>query len=234
VHAVILSAGDGTRMGRHTAELPKAFMEVGGRTLHDYQREAIAPFVDDVTVVLGYRHETVLDRFAPTRAVVVENWDRYENAESLRRALCDIDDDVLVLNGDVVVSQDAVSRVVRAHERGDGCSVVAYILGVQSEHTAIRLDENGRVVAYGSIPGHRHAGLGVIDEGHVDAALEHLRNNRNEWYPTVYEAVETLGVRIPAASHIEINRPSDKRIASERLPLDSPRETAPSQRDGRF
>ncbi|SFG70775.1 Choline kinase [Halopelagius inordinatus] len=228
MHAVILSAGDGGRMGHHTEEVPKTFMEVGDRILYEHQRAAIEPFVDVSTVVLGYRHETVVDRFSPSRTVVVEKWDEYDNAESLYRALCEIDDDVLVLNGDVVVTREAISKVVRAHERAEGRSVVACLPGTQTEHTAIQLDD-GRVAAYGKIPGHRHAGLGIIDRSHLDAAVEHLRDNRHEWYPTVYEEIPTLGVHIPEDSHLEINCPSDKQAAKERLPLESPREAAPQQ-----
>lgn len=229
MHAVILSAGDGGRMGHHTEEVPKTFMEVGDRILYEHQRTAIDPFIDVATVVLGYRHETVVDRFSPRRTVVVEEWDQYDNAESLHRALCEIEDDVLVLNGDVVVTRDAISKVLRAHERADNRSVVACLPGMQTEHTAVQLGDDGRIVAYGKIPGHRHAGLGIIDEGHVERAVEHLRNNRHEWYPTVYEEIETQGVHIPHDSHLEINRPSDKRAAQERLPLESPREAAPPQ-----
>ncbi|MFC6823406.1 NTP transferase domain-containing protein [Halopelagius fulvigenes] len=228
MHAVILSAGDGGRMGHHTEKVPKTFMKVGDRILYEYQKEAIEPHVDAATVVLGYRHEAVESQFSPRRTVVIEGWDEYENAESLHRALREIDDDVLVLNGDVVVTRDVISKIRRAHERTGG-SVVACLPGTQTEHTAVQLDDDGRVVAYGKIPGHRHAGLGIIDQAHLDAAVEHLRNNRHEWYPTVYEEIETRGVHIPADSHLEINRPADKRAAKERLPLDSPRETAPSQ-----
>lgn len=229
MHAVILSAGDGGRMGHHTEDVPKTFMEVGDRILYEHQRDAIDPYVDATTVVLGYRHETVVERFSPNRTVVVEKWDEYDNAESLYRALCEIDDDVLVLNGDVVVTRDAIEKVLRAHERAENRSVVACLPGTQTEHTAVQLADDGRVVAYGKIPGHRHAGLGIIDRSHVDAAVEHLRNNRCEWYPTVYEEIETHGVFISEDSHLEINRPSDKRAAKERLPLEPAREAASPQ-----
>ena len=219
MHAVILAAGEGSRMGEHTEDVPKAFMEIEGRTLYEYQREAIDPLVDDVTVALGYRHENVLDRVRTARAVVVEAWDEYDNAESLYRALGEVDDDVLVLNGDVVVTPAVVERVCRRYRELDGESVVGYLPGVQSEHTAIRLDERGRVTDYGEITGYRHAGMGVIDHGHIDEAAAHLRRNREEWYPLVYTTVPTRGITIPDSEHLEINRPRDRRKAKGRLPL---------------
>ncbi|WP_313696184.1 NTP transferase domain-containing protein [Halorarum halobium] len=219
MHAVILAAGEGSRMGEHTEDVPKAFMEVGGRTLYEYQREAIDPHVEDVTVALGYRHEKVLDRVHTAQAVVVEAWDEYDNAESLYRALEGIDDDVLVLNGDVVVTPEAVASVRRRYRDLEGESVVVHLPGIQTEHTAIRLDERSRVTDYGEITGFRHAGMGVLDREHIDAAAAHLRRNRGGWYPSMYLTVPTRGVEIPESDHVEINRPRDRRAAKGRLPL---------------
>jgi choline kinase len=222
MHAVILAAGEGSRMGSHIETVPKAFMDLGGRTLYDRQRAALDPHVDQVTVVLGYAYENVVDEVGDAGTVVLEDWDDYENAESLRRALVEIDDDVLVLNGDVVVSGAIVGKLVEHHGRSPrGRSAVACIPGVQEEETAIRCDERGVVTDYGMIPGHRHAGMGVVDRAHVDAAERHLRRNRTQWYPVAYTAVETEVVAIPPNHHIEINRPRDKAAAKSRLPLRS-------------
>jgi len=219
MHGVVLAAGEGSRMGEQTADVPKAFMEVAGRTLYTRQREALEPYVDAVTVVLGYRHETVLERFGPSRKVIVDAWEEYDNAESLYRALECLDgDDVLVLNGDVVVTPRAVEQVCEEH-RATGENVVAYLPGGQNEHTAVRLDDDGNVTAYGELSGHRHAGLGVIDNDYAGAAAIHLRNNRSEWYPSVYQVLPTRGVAIAPEDHLEINRPRDYRVARERLPL---------------
>ncbi|QLG64215.1 NTP transferase domain-containing protein [Halorarum salinum] len=219
MHAVILAAGEGSRMGEYTEEVPKAFMEISGRTLYDYQREAIDPHIDAVTVALGYRHENVLDRLRTAEHVVVEAWDEYDNAESLYRALEVIDDDVLVLNGDVVVTPAAVERVRRRYRALDGESVVVHLPEVQNEHTAIQLDDDGRVVDYGEITGYRHAGMGILDRDHIDDAAAHLRRNRADWYPSMYIDVPTRGVAIPETDHVEINRPRDRRAAKGRLPL---------------
>lgn len=220
MHAVILAAGEGSRMGEHTEDVPKAFMEIEGRTLYEYQREAIDPHIDAVTVVLGYRHENVLDRIRTAQAVVVEAWDEYDNAESLYRALEGIDDDdVLVLNGDVVVTPDAVAQVCRRYRTVDGESMVVHLPEIQSEHTAIQLDDRGRVTDYGEITGYRHAGMGVLHRKHIDEAATHLRQNRTDWYPSMYLTVPTRGVEIQETDHIEINRPRDRRAAKGRLPL---------------
>jgi len=215
---VILAAGEGSRLGPVGDDVPKPFEEIDGRTLYDRQCNVLADFVDRITVVLGYRSRVVQDDVGPARTVVVENWHEYDNAESLRRALEGIDDDALVLNGDVVVAEEAVARTVRRHERTNGGrSVVAALPGTQNEHTAVRCDEDGLITDYGRIEGYRHAGLGVIDQSHVDAATDYLGRNRSEWYPVVYPKLETELVTISPYCHVEINRPKDMQRARYQL-----------------
>ena len=216
---MILAAGEGSRLGRVGEDVPKAFLEIDGRTLYDRQRSAVDAHADDVTVVLGYRHEEVLDDVGSARTVIVDNWRDYDNAESLRRALAVVDDDVLVLNGDTVIAGQTVDRVVRQHQEGIESSVVAGLPSIQSKHTALQRDENGTVTDYGMIEGHRHAGLGIIDHSDIDAVAAHLRRNRQEWYPVAYPEIEATLVTIPPAHHIEINRPRDKVRARRQLPL---------------
>lgn len=207
-------------MGPYTATVPKAFLDVGGRTLYDRQRAAIEGYVSDVTVVLGYEAESVIDRIGRASAVVVERWDEFENAESLRRALEHVDDDLLVLNGDVVVTDTVVGRLVDRHRQCRGRrSLVACIPGLQRGSTALRSDERGLVTDYGLIRGHRHAGLGVLDRSHLDRAAAYLSRHRDEWYPVVYPVLETELVSIPESHHVEINRPRDLVAARGKLPF---------------
>lgn len=218
MHAVILAAGEGSRMGLRTEDVPKAFMPLGGRTLFDRQRAVLDGQVEAVTVVLGYAAENVRDRVGDASVVVVEDWDRYDNAESLRQALATIDDDVLVMNGDVVVAESVIEGLVGRHAAAPaGRSVVAAVPGHQEESTAIRRDDRGIVTDYGMIRGHRHAGLGIVDREHVDAAEGHLRGHRQDWYPVIYPEIETEMVGIDGGQHVEINRPADLQAARRKF-----------------
>ena len=222
MHAVILAAGRGSRMGDATDHVPKTFLEIDGRTLYDRQCAVLRERVDDVTVVLGYRSEEVADRTGSANVVYLDRWDEFENAESLRLALSVIDDDVFVLNGDIVVTPDAVGRLVDRFEEFDGAfNVVGCLPGVQDEHTAIRCDDDGTVVDYGMISGYRHAGMGIVSRRHREDAIDLLADNRTEWYPIVYPETPTKRVVIPESRHLEINRPDDLAAARDRLPLES-------------
>ncbi|WP_227356296.1 NTP transferase domain-containing protein [Haladaptatus salinisoli] len=218
MQAVILAAGCGSRMGDATAEIPKAFLEVNDRTLYDRQREALDGRVDGITIVLGYRCENVIGDLTATEVIVLEGWEKYENAESLRRALECIDDDVLVLNGDVVVTPSVIDRLLQRHEALNGrYNVVACLPGRQTEHTAIRCDEEGTVIDYGMVPGLRHAGVGIVSRRYRTEAIEFLARNRTEWYPHVYAELPTKRHLIPPVHHLEINRPDDLASARKRL-----------------
>ncbi|GAB3670327.1 NTP transferase domain-containing protein [Halopiger thermotolerans] len=243
MRGVILAAGRGSRMGDLTADVPKAFLEVDGRTLYDRQRTALEPFVDELTVVLGYEAERARDRLAslearyederplPVDTVVVDDWDECDNAESLRRALLRAADDALVLNGDVVVPPRTVRRLVRRfREAGPGRNVVGCLPGAQTDHTAIRSDVSGEVTDYGEIVGYRHAGIGVVDARNRDRAIEVLARNADDWYPRLYPETPTERVFVSPDAHLELNRPEDVDRARERLPLADAEESSVGRR----
>jgi UDP-N-acetylglucosamine diphosphorylase / glucose-1-phosphate thymidylyltransferase / UDP-N-acetylgalactosamine diphosphorylase / glucosamine-1-phosphate N-acetyltransferase / galactosamine-1-phosphate N-acetyltransferase len=223
MQGVILAAGRGRRMKGHTADVPKAFLEINGRTLYDRQHSLLQPHVRRTHVVLGYRHQTVLDRYSPDGPFVLEDWDQYENAASLLLALRRIDDDVLVINGDVLVDERELDRLTDQFDLlRDRLNIVGCIPGIQDSETAIRWNDTGQVTAYGLIEGHRHAGFGIISRTHREAAIRALSERLHEWYPTVYPRTPTRPLLISPERHIELNRPADldrlcEWLASERI-----------------
>ncbi|MBA2770731.1 MAG: NTP transferase domain-containing protein, partial [Sphingomonas sp.] len=58
--AIILSAGQGSRLGHLTSDRPKCLIEFGGRTLLDRQLDTLeANGVDEAVVVTGFHDELV-------------------------------------------------------------------------------------------------------------------------------------------------------------------------------
>jgi len=63
--AVLLAAGAGTRLRPLTDTLPKCLLEIGGRTLLDYQLQALARHgLEDILVVTGHGAEEIQRRTA--------------------------------------------------------------------------------------------------------------------------------------------------------------------------
>jgi|GEM_PF-1133245 len=224
MRTVILAAGRGSRLGDRTADKPKLFLQVNGQTVYEYQRDVLDTYTDDVTVVLGHGFEDAngqidevvdVDGDADASGVYLEEWPEVENAASLARALRefeadDRDDHVLVVCGDVLFSEDALSTVVDrflARYRHSGHNAVGCIEGVQDEMTAVRYDDEGVITDYGAIPGHQEVGLFVLHKDHLAAAREVLEENPHDWFPIAFTATPSKRVTVPEDERHEINTP---------------------------
>lgn len=126
--AIILSAGQGSRLGQLTHARPKCLIEFGGRTLLDRQLDvASACGIEEVVVVTGFREEAVeaaLERRraagqGPTvRTVFNPFYKVADNTGSLFMAREALSGDTLVWNGDTMVSPALMARVVANDQAG--------------------------------------------------------------------------------------------------------------------
>ena len=56
MRAIILAAGEGTRLRPHTLDRPKCLVELAGKSLLEHQVSSLrANGIDSITVVTGYR-----------------------------------------------------------------------------------------------------------------------------------------------------------------------------------
>src|SRR5687767_15431347 len=63
--AIILSAGQGSRLGHLTHDRPKCLIEFNGRSLLDRQLDTLAACgIDDVVVVTGFRDDQIEESLA--------------------------------------------------------------------------------------------------------------------------------------------------------------------------
>jgi choline kinase len=106
--AVILSAGKGSRLLPLTAHRPKCLIELSGRSLLDWQLDALeAAAVGEIVVVTGFRDDLV-DAVAARRRAVRTLFNPFyhvaDNLGSVWMARAEFDRDTLLLNGDTLVS----------------------------------------------------------------------------------------------------------------------------------
>lgn len=114
MRAVILAAGEGTRLRPHTADRPKCLVPLGGRPLLDRQIEALrAAGIERIAVVTGYRAEMIArlgvttfhnPAFATTNMVT---------SLMCAREWLDGADDVLVAYGDIVYEPRVVAALLQ-------------------------------------------------------------------------------------------------------------------------
>ena len=114
LQTVILAAGMGSRLGR---SLPKPLTELSdGRSIMQQQHDNIrAAFGTDanITTVVGYRAETIVEAFPKVSYVHNERYDQTNTSKSLLRALAATGKSgVLWMNGDVVFDPRVLGRAI--------------------------------------------------------------------------------------------------------------------------
>ena len=117
--AIILSAGQGSRLGHLTTDRPKCLIEFGGRSLLDWQLDTLAANgVEEAVVVTGFRDDQIEASLArrsggPTvRTIYNPFYKVADNLGSLYIAREEIAGDCLVWNGDTLVSKALMARVL--------------------------------------------------------------------------------------------------------------------------
>jgi choline kinase len=120
--AIILSAGQGSRLLPHTRDRPKCLLDLAGRTMLGWQLKALAEAgIREAVVVTGFREDLVEqsmpDLTPPGMQVRTLFNPFYKVADNL--ASCwmvrhELDGPVLTLNGDTLIEPRIVERLISA------------------------------------------------------------------------------------------------------------------------
>ncbi|HUT77977.1 MAG TPA: phosphocholine cytidylyltransferase family protein [Polyangia bacterium] len=118
--AVVLVAGVSRRLFPLTERSPKCLMDLGGRTIFDFQMEALRTAgVRDVCLVLGYRREQIIEHALRNHAdlcfefVINHHFFETNTAHSLWLAQENLRGrDFLYFNGDVLFEPRLLERVI--------------------------------------------------------------------------------------------------------------------------
>lgn len=118
-HAILLSAGQGSRLLPLTAEQPKCMIDFSGRPLIGWQVEMLARAgIRRIDVVTGFMADMVGDYLASIKDPRVEIRTRFnpffqvaDNLGSCWIARKAMKDDFLILNGDTLVCEDILNVV---------------------------------------------------------------------------------------------------------------------------
>ncbi len=194
MRAVILAAGEGTRLRPFTADRPKCLVELAGRPLLAWQLDALtAAGVDDVTIVTGYRADQIT---VGTRRV---HNPRYDDTNMVASLMCARDafdgtDDVLVAYSDIVYearlvealtgSAAAVAVLVDREWRALWELRMADPLG---DAETLRMDPDGRLRELGRKPS------SYDDIGGQYVGLVRVRADVAPEWPRRYDALDPAG-----------------------------------------
>ncbi|HTX43120.1 MAG TPA: bifunctional sugar-1-phosphate nucleotidylyltransferase/acetyltransferase, partial [Methanocella sp.] len=117
MRAVILAAGEGTRMRPLTENRPKVMLPIANKPLLEYIiGEVMAAGIRDITLIVGYRQEAVRDyfgdgsRFGVHIDYIVQD-KQMGTGHAFGMASAIKDDRFIALNGDIVVSANFIGKL---------------------------------------------------------------------------------------------------------------------------
>jgi choline kinase len=153
--AIILSAGQGSRLGHLVDDRPKCLIEFNGRTLLDRQLDTLeATGVHEAVVVTGFHDDLIEQAIAArtggpaVRTIYNPFYKVADNTGSLFMAREELSGDCLVWNGDTLVSRELMSKVVANPQPGI-CVTIDRKDDYDDDDMKVIVGETGRLRAIG-------------------------------------------------------------------------------------
>ena len=155
--AIILSAGQGTRLLPQTETTPKCLLPLADSTnILRWQLDQLElAGVDEAVVVTGFQHHKVCDELARPRKIKCRTlynpfFKVGDNLSGLWLAREEIKNDCLLLNGDTLFTSNVVSDLIHNGEKAITVTV-AYKEKFDSDDMKITLNENGTLNSIGKL-----------------------------------------------------------------------------------
>lgn len=227
--AVILAAGEGTRLRPLTSSRPKPMLPVAGKPILQWDLEAIAGNkFKKAIIVVGYKKERIMnyfgDKFNGIELEYVIQKEQLGTGHAVSIVEDFVDDSFLVMNGDLLVSQDLISDFVKNHRNSDS-EVSMGVVEVKNPSEFGIVDIRGKKVrgivekpkrSKGNLA---NSGVYIFNKGIFDAIKQIKKSKRLE-----YEITDAIKTVIPeggvygfrcSGQWIDIGRPWDLLDANE-------------------
>jgi bifunctional UDP-N-acetylglucosamine pyrophosphorylase/glucosamine-1-phosphate N-acetyltransferase len=151
--AAILAAGDSTRMRPLSAYVPKHLLPVAGKPLLHHTLRALAEAgIEETLIIYGYRGLQLKENidahnWGDMNISYIEQEERKgtAHAASYARDFAG-DDDILVMNGDVLVGSGSFPALIEYHKKSDAKMTLSVISMDDPRAYGIVVEEEGQVV----------------------------------------------------------------------------------------
>ena len=114
--AIILAAGQGSRMGPETQHKPKCMIEYKGRSLINHTINTMRSCgVNDIIIVNGYKKEILESHLCDEKVKFFTNM-RFEKTNMVHTLFCaesDMNDDILISYGDIIFSKNVLKQIIK-------------------------------------------------------------------------------------------------------------------------
>jgi UDP-N-acetylglucosamine diphosphorylase / glucose-1-phosphate thymidylyltransferase / UDP-N-acetylgalactosamine diphosphorylase / glucosamine-1-phosphate N-acetyltransferase / galactosamine-1-phosphate N-acetyltransferase len=123
--AIILSAGEGTRMRPLTLTKPKTMLPVAGKPIIQYNIESLRDSgVTDILLIVNYKESMVRNYFKDGKNLGVNITYKTQKelsgtANAIGYGEGFVDDEFIVLNGDIILDTDLIMNIIGEYSRNE-------------------------------------------------------------------------------------------------------------------
>ncbi|MFC4542215.1 sugar phosphate nucleotidyltransferase [Halosolutus amylolyticus] len=179
--AIVLAAGEGTRLRPLTRNRPKPMLPVATKPILEHVFDQLLDAgITEFVVVVGYRHERIQSYFGPryrnAPITYVTQEKQLGTGHALLAAESVVEGTALVINGDQVVDSRIIRDVLTTHESGAAATIALLQRSNVDEYGGVRI-EDGQVTRIVENPRddeiyHLNAGVYAFEELAFDAVRD--------------------------------------------------------------
>jgi len=227
--AVVLAAGEGVRLQPLTATRPKHLIKVGGKPILEHCFDALkAAGINEVIVVIHYMGDVIRQHFGDgkqfgLRIEYVEQKAVLGTGNAVSVAESYIDDDFLLVYGDLLFDKSIVKNVLDTYEKEKPAATMAVVpVDNPESYGIVDIENNNHVKRIVEKPNREeaptnlaNAGVFVFPKEIFAKVKETSASSRGEWEITdaisllAKEGKTVFAVKVPRDDWMDIGRPWD-------------------------
>lgn len=231
MRALVLAAGEGTRLRPLTSNIPKPLLLVAGRPFLSHTLEALSSQgIKDIHILVGWKANKIKEYYGDgsrlgLRISYLEQKERLGTAHAIGCAAGVIDEPFVCVNGDVVVFEDDIRRMLEKF-KSSGSAVMGTVTVPDPQRFGVIEESGGRLIKIHEKPEKPptnliNAGVFVFNTDIFEGIKATPKSKRGE-----YEITDTLNalakdkevlVENISEGWIDVGRPWDMLRANEIL-----------------
>ncbi|PKP54488.1 MAG: glucose-1-phosphate thymidylyltransferase [Candidatus Altiarchaeales archaeon HGW-Altiarchaeales-3] len=199
--AVILAAGEGTRLRPLTSTRPKPMLQVAGKPILEWDIEALTRIgiFNKIILVTGYRSEKIKDYFGDEfnniKIQYIEQKEQLGTAHAISVVSEHVNGDFLVMNGDLLISNELIDDLIKNHKNHNPSASLSLIKVDNPSHFGVVELKNDKVISIEEKPRYprsnlANAGIYIFSTEIFDALKKVEKSIRAEYEIT--DAIDML------------------------------------------
>ncbi len=154
MQAVILAGGKGARLSEYTKDIPKPMLSIGEKPLLQHQIELLKKNnITDVIILVNYLKDSIINYFSHGEKFGLsisyfEETEPLGTAGGIREIENLLENDFLVLYGDVMINMDFRRLIAFHHQKKSQCTLVLHPNNHPFDSDLVEINDNKEIVAF--------------------------------------------------------------------------------------